>query len=175
MSSSPKDQIINAARTLLEPLVESQQMELYDIEFLTEYGRKILRLYIEKEGGITLNDCERVNNLIVPALDANDPISEAYVLEVSSPGIERKLVKDSHYLGNIGKLVEVRLNKPLEKRKKFRGILLALEDESIVLSNETSVKELVEESVNETEEFIKLPREHLAYCRLVYTEERNHG
>ena len=166
MSTSYKEQVVIAARALLEPVVEAQQLELYDLEFLTEYGRKILRLYIEKEGGVTLDDCERVNYAVEPVLDANDPIQEAYVLEVSSPGIERKLIKDSHYFNNIGKPVELRLNKPFNKQKKFQGILFALEDDSVIITRETEDKET---------ESLRLPRENLAYCRLVYKEERNHG
>ena len=156
-----KEDILTAARALLEPVVTAQQVELYDLEFLTEHGRKILRLYIEKEGGITLDDCERITHAVEPALDANDPIPGAYVLEVSSPGIERKLVKDIHYMNNIGKQVEVRLTKPVadqENRKKFRGVLTGLEKDTVVISAEPAGEEL------------KLPREHLAYCRLVYTD-----
>ena len=154
-----KEDILSAARVLLEPIVEAQQVELYDLEFLMEHGRKILRLYIEKEGGITLDDCERITHAVEPALDANDPIPDAYVLEVSSPGIERKLIKDSHYMKNIGKQVEVRLAKPVsdqENQKKFRGILTGLEQDAIIISIEPTGEEL------------KLPRKNLVYCRLVY-------
>ena len=166
MSNISREKAVAAARALLEPIVEAQQMELYDIELLTEYGRTVLRLYIEKEGGVTLDDCEQVNYAVEPALDADDPIPGAYVLEVSSPGIERKLVKDAHYHNNIGKLVEVKLHKPLsaeEKQKKFRGILLGLEEDAVVVSNEKNEER-------------KLPRENLAVCRIVYEEEiSKHG
>jgi len=156
-----KEDILIAAQALLQPVVEAQQVELYDLEYLTEHGRQVLRLYIEKEGGITLDDCERITRAVEPALDANDPIPGAYVLEVSSPGIERKLIKDSHYMKNIGNLVEVRLTKPVadqENRKKFRGVLTGLEKDTISISLEP------------TGETLQLPREHLAYCRLVYTD-----
>lgn len=165
MPDNSKESILSAARALLEPAVEAQGMELYDIELLTEYGRTVLRLYIEKEGGVTLDDCERVNYAVEPVLDADDPIPGAYVLEVSSPGIERKLVKDAHYHDNVGKPVEVRLLKPFEdsKRKKFRGVLVGLESEFVIISNEENGE-------------LKLPREHLAFCRIVYVEEKiTHG
>ena len=153
---------------MLEPVVEARQMELYDIDYLTEHGRKILRLYIDKEGGISLDDCEVVSHAANSALDAKDPVPEAYVLEVSSPGIERKLVKDAHYMANIGRKVEVRLNKPLEdfKQKKFRGVLLGLDESAVVISG-------VADGVGGLDvlgEKLRLPREHLAYCRLVYEE-----
>lgn len=160
-----KEEIVKAARTLLTPVVEAQQLELYDVEFLQEYGRKILRLYIEKEGGVTLDDCERVNYAVEPVLDANDPVPGAYVLEVSSPGIERKLVKDAHYAKNIGAEVEVKLSKPYERQKKFLGTLFSLEEDAVVITNEKGEK-------------LQLPRENLLHCRLVYSsahEEINHG
>ena len=141
-------------RIMLEPAIEARQIELYNIEFLTEHGRQILRLYIDKDDGVTLDDCEEITYIVQPILDANDPFPGSYVLEVSSPGIERKLIKDSHYMANIGKEVEVRLNKPLGKQKKFRGVLLGLEKEAILI---------------DTGEKLRLPREHLAYCRLVFT------
>ena len=159
-----------AVKALIEPIVTAQQLELYDLEFLTEYGRKILRIYINKEGvpgfssGVTLDDCEKVTRSLESVLDAHDPIPHAYVLEVSSPGIERKLIKDSHYQCHIGKSVEVKLNRPVfdaideKNRKKFRGVLVGLEGEVVVISSSTGEK-------------LRLPREHLAYCRLVCTEE----
>jgi len=169
VSSKPD---IYAIKTLLEPAVETQKVELYNIEYLTEYGRQVLRLYIDKEGGITLDDCERVNYAVESVLDANDPIPTAYVLEVSSPGVERKLIKDSHYIANIGKKVEVKLDKPLAadilpdsrigNQKKFRGVLVDFKDEYIVVNlNEIDVK-------------LQIPKEILTYCRLIY-EEKNHG
>jgi len=156
-----KEQILTAARTLLEPVVEAQQVELYDLEFLTEYGRQILRLYIEKEGGVTLDDCERITHAALPVLDAHDPIPDAYVLEVSSPGIERKLVKDNHYTENMGKQVEVKLSKPVAEQnnqKKFRGTLTGLESDVVIILAEPTGEEL------------RLPRQHLVHCRLVYTK-----
>lgn len=159
-TKAQRESIISAAKALLEPIVEAQQVELYDLEFLTEYGRKVLRLYIEKEGGVSLDDCEQITHAVEPVLDAHDPIPEAYVLEVSSPGIERKLVKDSHYAQNMGKQVEVKLSKPVAEQnnqKKFRGTLTGLEEDAIVILSDPSGESL------------KLPRQHLVYCRLVYT------
>ena len=149
---------LQAVKTQLEPVVDAQGMELYDIEFLVEHGRKVLRLYIEQEGGVSLNDCERVSRAVEASLDGHDPIPEAYVLEVSSPGIERKLVKDSHYQLNIGKDVAVKLKKPFgeNNQKNFRGVLVGLEADAIVLNLES--------------EELKLPRENLIHCRIIYKE-----
>jgi ribosome maturation factor RimP len=158
-NTKANEEILTAARALLEPVVEARQVELYDLELLIDYGRRVLRLYIEKEGGVSLDDCERITYAVEPVLDANDPVPGAYVLEVSSPGIERKLVKDSHYRDNMGKPVEIKLNKPFGKRKKFQGMLIGLDEEAVVISTDL-------------EEELRLPREHLAQCRLVYMERK---
>jgi len=159
----PQNPIVATVKALIEPTVEAQGVELYDLEYITEYGRKVLRLYIDKIGlnnsnspnnGIGLDDCERVSHAVEAVLDTNDPISEAYVLEVSSPGIERKLIKDSHYSRHIGELVEVKLYKPFDNRKKFQGILTGLKDGCVEISQDST-----ELSFN---------RELIAYCRLIY-------
>ena len=157
--------ILDVVQNLLEPVLEALHLELYDVEILTEHGRKILRLYIDQEGGITLDDCERVTYAVEPVLDQADPIPGAYVLEVSSPGIERKLIKDIHYIKHIGRLVEAKLNKPINNhtnQKKFQGTLMGLEEDTVIIS----IDALAE---NATESELRLPREHLLYCRLVYT------
>jgi len=150
---------LEAVKSQLEPVVESHNIELYDIEFIVEHGRKVLRLYIEQDGGISLDECELISRAVEASLDANDPIPSAYVLEVSSPGIERKLVKDSHYQLNIGKPVAVKLKKPFgeNNQKNFRGVLVALEETAVVISTES-------------EALLHLPRENMIHCRLIYIE-----
>jgi len=154
----PQNPIVATVRTLIEPTVEAQGVELYDVEYITEFGRKVLRLYIDKPDGIGLDDCERVSHAVGAVLDIDDPISEAYILEVSSPGIERKLIKDSHYTRHIGELVDVKLYKPFklndENRKKFQGILTGLKDDCVEISQDGT-----ELSFN---------RENIAHCRLIY-------
>jgi len=149
---------LEAIKKQLEPITDNQNVELYDLEFLVEHGRKILRLYIEQEQGISLDDCERVSKAVEVELDRNDPIPEAYILEVSSPGIERKLVKDAHYEKNIGKLVAIRLKKPIRigevNQKNFRGVLKGIiPEEDVVLVDD-----------------LRLQRTNLVHCRLVYME-----
>ena len=148
----PKSPIVEAVYALLEPVVEAQNIELYDLDFITEHGRQVLRLYIEKDGGITLDDCEHITYAVEPVLDAHDPVPGAYVLEVSSPGIERKLIKDHHFAKHIGRQVEVKLDKPFNRQKKFRGELMGLEEDFLRVDE------------------LQLPREHMIYCRLVYTD-----
>jgi ribosome maturation factor RimP len=120
--------IIETAEQLLAPVAEAQGVELYDLEYVKEGGDRILRLFIDKEGGVDLNDCERVSRAAESVLDEKDPIPAAYVLEVSSPGIERKLKKDSHFARYAGAKVEIRLYSPIAGRKKFTGVLNGLND-----------------------------------------------
>ncbi|MCL1986529.1 MAG: ribosome maturation factor RimP [Firmicutes bacterium] len=151
---------LSAIYNLLEPTVNACNMELYDLEFVTEYGNQILRVYIEKEPAVTLDDCERINNAIIPVLDADDPIPDAYILEVSSPGIERKLVKNAHYQRYTGKLVALKLLKPIVidnvNTKKLTGTLLGLEDDFVLITQKNDQ--------------IKIQRNNIVFCRLVYTE-----
>lgn len=100
-----------------------------------------LRVYIDKDDGIDLNDCEKVSNEINDILDEADYIKEQYFLEVSSPGIERVLRKDEHIKQNLGKEVEIKLFKPIEKQKSFQGILQRFDEEKIYLQTDTKEKE----------------------------------
>ena len=158
----PQKPDLAALWALLEPVVEAQEVELYDLEFLTEYGRRVLRLYIEKDGGINLDDCEKVNYAVEPVLDAYDPIPDSYILEVSSPGIERKLIKDRHFEENLGKWVEVKLNKPVSEygnRKKFQGELMGFSEDYVQI-------DVPSNKADESPQNLRLPREHMTYCRL---------
>lgn len=109
---------------------------LYDVEYVKEGKDYFLRIYIDKEDGIDLNDCEKVSNELTNLLDEADYIKEQYFLEVSSPGIERVLRKDIHLKQNIGNKIEVKLFKPVEKQKQFIGILTNFNDEIIEIENE---------------------------------------
>ena len=165
MSSANKPDI-PSIYNLLEPVVNSHNVELYDLEYLHEYGRQVLRVYIDKEGGITLDDCEKINYAVQPILDENDPIPTAYILEVSSPGIERKLIKNAHFEANMGKQVEVKTKKPVTRKsatlveqknqKKFSGTLMSQSETTIVIAD--------------TYGEIDLAKENMIYCRLVYVQ-----
>lgn len=107
----------------LKNTITSLGYELYDVEYIKEGKEYHLCIYIDKIGGIDINDCERVNDAINPILDEADYIKEQYFLEVSSPGLERVLRKDKHFISQIGNEISVKLFKPIEKKKEFIGIL----------------------------------------------------
>lgn len=121
------------ATRLLEPIVSEYGVEIYDVEYVNEAGEWYLRAYIDKEGGVTINDCEAVSRAMSDALDVNDFIEDAYYLEVSSPGLGRALKKDSHFSKSIGDEVELKTFKPINKQKEFSGILKAFDAETITL------------------------------------------
>lgn len=121
-------------RELAEPLVEAEGMELVDVEYLRQGGRWLLRLTIDKPGGITLDDCELVSRQVERVLDVEDPIDAAYSLEVSSPGIERPLKKLSDFERFVGRLASIRTRRGLGQppRKNFKGRLLGLGETGII-------------------------------------------
>ena len=122
--------------TLIKPMIENIGYDLYDVEYVKEGKNFFLRIFIDSENGINLDDCEKVNNEIVEKLDEADYIKEAYFLEVSSSGIERVLRKDNHLQKNIGKEVFVKLFKKDEKGKKeYQGILNEFDSEKVVIDN----------------------------------------
>lgn len=118
---------------MLEPILSEHGLELYDVEYVNEAGEWYLRAYIDKEGGVTINDCEAVSRALSDALDVDDFIDDAYYLEVSSPGLGRTLKKDSHLLKSIGDEVELKTYKPINKQKEFSGILKAFDALTVTL------------------------------------------
>lgn len=121
---------------LLLPIVEEHNFELYDVEFVKEAGTFYLRAFIDKEGGININDCEVVSRRLSDLLDQKDFIPDAYILEVSSPGLGRTLKKDKHFEKSIGEEVEIKLFKAVDKQKEFTGYLDSFDDEKIVIADE---------------------------------------
>ena len=113
---------------IAEPLADSLGFFLWDVEYVKEGGRRVLRITIDSEEGITIDDCEKMHRALDPLLDEADPIEEAYYLEVSSPGIERELKCDMHIDACEGWDVEVKLYAPLDGAKAFKGKLLPLGD-----------------------------------------------
>ena len=126
------------ARTekLLLPLVERLGLELVDVEYVKEGSDYFLRAYIDKEGGVTIDDCEAVSRPLSDLLDEVDFIPDAYILEVSSPGLGRQLKKEKDFIRSIGKEVDVKLYKAVEKRKEFSGVLLENDSDSIVIDED---------------------------------------
>ena len=117
--------IAEVVRALAEPLAEELGCWVWDVEFVKEGARRVLRITIDAEEGITINDCEALHRAIDPLLDEADPIDEAYYLEVCSPGVERELRTDVHIEACEGWNVEVKLYAPIDGAKVFRGVLLS--------------------------------------------------
>lgn len=118
---------------LIEPLIESLGYELVLLEFVQTGHSAILRLYLDSEEGVGLDDCARVSREVSALLDVEDPITVHYDLEVSSPGIDRPLVKPSHYERFVGQEAKVETSVPLEGRRRFRGMILGTTDEGVRL------------------------------------------
>lgn len=122
------------AEELLLPIVERFGVEIYDVEYVKEGTEWYLRAYIDKEGGVNIIDCENVSRAFSDALDEKDLIKDAYILEVSSPGLGRTLKKDRHLSKSIGKEVEIKTYKPINKCKEFTGVLESFDENEIVIS-----------------------------------------
>lgn len=121
---------------LLMPLMEEHSFELVDVEYVKEAGNWYLRAYIDKEGGINIDDCELISRALSDKLDEVDFIEEAYILEVSSPGLGRPLKKDKDLKRSLGKDVEVRTYRSIDKQKEFTGALKGFDEESITIEVE---------------------------------------
>ena len=142
---------------LLKPIVEKNGYQLYDVEYAKEGKNNFLRIFIDKENGIDLNDCEKVNDAITDILDEENYIKDQYFLEVSSPGVERVLRKEKHLEQNIGNEVVVKLFKKDENGKKeYQGILKNFNDEKIEIINEIN------------QEITEIERKNIAQIKTVY-------
>lgn len=136
-----KEGIANNIEVLVFPITERLGYELYHVEFVKENGENYLRIYIDSEDGINLDDCEKVSREVSEMLDVEDPISDSYYLEVSSPGIERELHTDAHLEKYIDNSITIRLASSLNGKKKLEGILKSFTDEDITLLDKN--KEIV--------------------------------
>ena len=121
--------------TLITPILERMNFELVDVEYVKEGGTFYLRAYIDKEGGITINDCEAVAREMNEILDAEDYIADSYVFEVSSPGLGRPLKKEKDFIRNMGKEVEIRTYRAIDKCKEFYGDLAAYDKDSVTITD----------------------------------------
>lgn len=140
---------------LITKKVEELGYSLYDVQYAKEGKDYFLRIFIDKEDGIDLNDCEKVSNGINDLLDEADYIKEQYFLEVSSPGVERILRKDKHLKAALEKEIEVKLFKPLEGKKELIGILKEFNNESITI-------------VTDSNEKINIDRKNISLMKLKY-------
>lgn len=140
--------------SLVSDKIKELGYELYDVEYVKEGKEYYLRIYIDKEEGIDLNDCELVSNSITEILDKEDYIKEQYFLEISSPGIERVLKKDKHLQANIEKNISIKLFKPQEGQKQFIGILKKFDDKILTIE------------INQN--LIEIERTNIAQIKTVY-------
>lgn len=121
---------------LVKDAVESQGVMLWDVAFLKEGASHYLRIFIDKEGGVNIDDCVNVSHAVDPIIDEADPISESYCLEVCSPGLERELTRPEHFEKMRGNKVKIRLFKPIDGKKELSGILNGLQNGGILLSTD---------------------------------------
>lgn len=130
------------ARTeeLITPILERMNFELVDVEYVKEGGTWYLRAYIDKEGGITVNDCEVVAREMNDILDREDFVEDSYVFEVSSPGLGRPLKKEKDYIRSMGKEVEIRTYRAINREKEFYGILSAYDETTVTIESEDGEK-----------------------------------
>ena len=140
---------------LIMPIIEQNQFELVDVEYVKEGGTWYLRAYIDKPGGITVDDCEVVSRALSDLLDKHDFIEDAYVLEVSSPGLGRPLKMEKDFARSIGEEVDVRTFRAISHQKEFTGILRDYDKEKIVLEMED-------------QELLEIARADIALIRLSF-------
>ncbi|MDD2498409.1 MAG: ribosome maturation factor RimP [Desulfitobacteriaceae bacterium] len=141
-------------RELVLPLIEPEGFELVDVEYQKEGRNWVLRLFIDQEKGIDLDDCQHVSNIVSDALDEKDPIPHQYLLEVSSPGIERPLKTKNDFLRFCGRKASIKLFLPLNGEKEFTGELGGVEDNSVVIKTGDGEKRV---------EIDHIAKAHLAY------------
>ncbi len=133
---SKKETYETKTEKILFPIAQSHGVDIYDVEYVKEGSDYYLRAFIDKPEGVNINDCEKVSRALSEALDKEDFIPEAYILEVSSPGLGRTLKKDRHLEKSMGLDVEIKLFKPREGCKEFEGTLTGFDSESITISTE---------------------------------------
>ena len=131
---------------LITPIIEAHHFELVDVEWVKEGSNWYLRVYIDKEGGITVDDCEIINREFGDVLDEKDYISENYIFEVSSPGLDRPLKKEKDFEGSIGKLIDIKLFKAEDKCKEFTGELEAYDRDTVTMKMDDGTQKVFERS-----------------------------
>lgn len=144
--------IISKVTQYVMPIIEENNFDLVEVEFIKEGTNYYLRLYVDKEGGFSIQDCEKVSRYLEAKLEEDDFIEKAYILEVSSPGIDRILKTDKEYIKYKGRTVDIKLFKPIEKTKEFQGELIGLIDNQII--------------IQENGKQLKFDKKDVAVCRL---------
>ncbi len=134
--------MVKKIEEIIEPILKKQGIEIVDIEFKPRKGGSVLTIYIDKEGGIDLETCKQVSELISPILDVHDLIKSRYYLEVSSPGVERPLKKVKDFMRYVGSEVSVNTFNKIEGRRRFKGLLEKADERSIVIKVDTKEYEI---------------------------------
>lgn len=142
MSTEKKGGVADRVREMALPLIESLGLTLWDVRFLKEGADWILRITIDKEDGVSIDDCVAVNDILDQPLDELDPVGRPYRLQVQSPGAERELTRDEHFMRFIGSDITLKLHKALAERKEYAGTLTAYGDGklSVLLADGTSLE-----------------------------------
>lgn len=144
MANAKKKGTATAVWELVQPIVEGFNLQLWDVRYVKEGSQWFLRVFIDKEGGVDINDCENVSRAIDKPLDDLDPITDNYILEVSSPGVERELVLDAHFEQFIGADIMVKMIRPIEGMgKEFKGVLKAYCDGDVTIRDHSDENEIV--------------------------------
>jgi ribosome maturation factor RimP len=141
------EKLLQEVREVVEPILQSQGYELVDLEYQRESRGWVLRIYLDREGGITLDDCTGVSHEVGAVLEVKDVIPNAYVLEVSSPGLTRPLKQPEDYNRFRNQLVKIKLFQPLDGRRNFKGILLGLEGETVRVEVDQQLFEIPLQSI----------------------------
>ena len=132
--------------SFIQPIVDKYHFELVDVEYVKEGSDWYLRAYIDKEGGITVNDCEMVAREMNEILDREDYVEDSYIFEVSSPGLGRPLKKEKDYVRSMGKEVEIRTYRAINREKEFYGILSAYDENTVTIKTEDGTEMTFEKS-----------------------------
>lgn len=129
-----KGNTVSRVAEIVSPFAKELGLELWDVRFVKEGTDWYLRIFIDKDGGISIDDCVDLTHAITKPLDEADPISQSYTLEVSSPGVERELVNDSHFEKYVGSNVMVRLIRPIDKVRDFKGVLKSYDNGEVTIT-----------------------------------------
>ena len=141
---SKKESYEQRTEQILIPIMEEYGFELVDVEYVKEGGTWYLRSYIDKPGGISIDDCEIVSRRLSDILDEEDFISDSYIMEVSSPGLERPLKKEKDFKRSLGKEVEIRTYRMIDKQKEFTGILKDYDEKTVTITLEDETERIFE-------------------------------
>ena len=142
------ESVLKEVERLIEPVLAEMGIELVDMEYRSGQGRRVLRVYADRPTGINLDDCAMVSREIGNLLDVKDLLQQHYVLEVSSPGLNRPLKREKDFLRAIGQKVKVKTAVPLKGRKNFSGVLQSFENGTLQLKLDDTVVQISEENVN---------------------------